>query len=99
MAKASLAKANSLSKHLILNIRNIFEQKTITNSFSEYFVNLGLKLVCEIPQLQRPFEIYLKGSDSSFREVTLSDEEIKTEFFSWKGSRSPGFDEINYDII
>ena len=90
---------NSLPKHLILNISNIFEQKTISNSFSEYFVNLGLKLVWEIPQSQRPFEIYLKGSDSSFKEVILSDEEIKTEFFSLKGSKSPGFDEINYDII
>ena len=57
---------NSLPKQLILNNRNIFYQKTIANSFSEYFVNVGPKLACEIPQSQRSFEIYLKGSDSSF---------------------------------
>ena len=57
---------NSLLKHLILKNRNIFDQKTIANSFNEYFVNVGPKLACEIPQLQRSFEIYLKGSDSSF---------------------------------
>ena len=89
---------NSLPK-LILNNRNIFDQKTIANSFNEYFVNVGPKLACEIPQSQRSFEMYLKESDSSFEEVISSDEEIKTEFFSLKDSKSPGFDEINYDIV
>ena len=31
---------NSLPKHLILNNTNIFYQKTIVNSFNEYFVNV-----------------------------------------------------------
>ena len=43
--------------------------------------------------------MYLKKSDSSFEEVTLSDGEIKTAFFSLKGSKSCGFDDINYDIV
>ena len=43
--------------------------------------------------------MYLKGSDSSFEELTLSDEGIKTTFFSLKGGKSPGFDEINYDTL
>ena len=43
--------------------------------------------------------MYLKESDSSFKELTLSDEEIKITFFSLKGDPSPGFDEINYDIV
>ena len=51
---------NSLPKHLILNNRNIFDQNTIVNSFNEYFVNVGPKLACEIPQSQRSFEMYLK---------------------------------------
>ena len=90
---------NSLPKLLILNNRNIFEQKTIANSFNEYFVNVGLKQACEISQSQRSFEMYLKESDSFFEEVTLSDEEIKTAFFCLKGGKSPGFAEINYDIV
>ena len=88
---------NSLPKHFIFNNRNIFDQKTIDNSFNEYFVNVGPKLVCEIPQ--RSFEMYLKGSDRSLEEVTLYDEEIKTAFFSLKDGKSPGFAEINYDIV
>ena len=43
--------------------------------------------------------MYLKGSESSFKGVTLSDEEIKTAFFSLKDDISPGFDELNYDIV
>ena len=42
---------NLLPKHLILNNRNIFDQKNIANSFNEYFVNVGPKLACEILQL------------------------------------------------
>ena len=90
---------NSLPKHFFLNDRIIFDQKTIANSFHECFINFGPKLVSEIPQLQRSFEMYLKGFDSSFEEVNLTDEEIKTAFFSLKGGKSPRFDEINYDIV
>ena len=90
---------NSLPKHLILNNRNIFNQKTIASSFNEYFANVGPKLACELPQSQRSFEMYLTESDGSFEEVTLSDEEIKTAFFSLKGGKSPGFNKINYDIV
>ena len=43
--------------------------------------------------------MYLKGSDSSFENVTLFDEEIKAAFFSFKGGKSPGFDEIIYNIV
>ena len=73
-----VGKGKLTTKISILNKRNIFDQKTIVNSFNEYFVNVGPKLVSEISQLQRSFEIYLKGFDSSFEEVILSDEEIKT---------------------
>ena len=43
--------------------------------------------------------MYLKGSDSSFKEVTLSDKDIKTAFFSLKFGKGHGFDEINHDIL
>ena len=48
----------------------------------------GPKLAGEISQLQRLFVMYLKGSDSSFEWVTLSDKEIKTEFFSLRWQKS-----------
>ena len=38
----------------------------------------------------------LKGYDSSFEDVTLSNEEIKIVFSSSKGAKSPSFDNINY---
>ena len=73
--------------------------KTIANSFNEYFVKVGPKLAPEIPQSQRSFEMYPKGFDSSLEEVTFCDGKIKTAFFSLKGDKSPGFDEVNYDIV
>ena len=43
--------------------------------------------------------MYLQGFDSTFEEVTLSAEKIKAAFFSLKSGKSPGFDEVNYDIV
>ena len=43
--------------------------------------------------------MYFKGSESSFKGVTLSDEEIKIAFLSLKDDISPGFDELNYDMV
>ena len=86
-------------KHLILSNRNIFDQKNIVNSFNEYFANVVPKLTSEIPQSQRSFEMYLKGFESFNEEVILSDEKLKTAFFSLKIGKSPGFDEVNYDIV
>ena len=40
-----------IAKHLILNIRIIFDSKIIANSFNKYFVNWT----------ERSFEMYLKG--------------------------------------
>ena len=62
----------------------------------KYFVSVGLKLACEISQPERSFQMYLKESDSSFEEVTLSDEEIKTAFFPLRGGKSPSFDESKF---
>ena len=79
-------------KLLIFNNKNISDWKIIASSFNEYFVNVRLKLESEIPQSQRSFEMYLKGSESSFEEGTSSDEEIKTAVFSLKGGKRPGLD-------
>ena len=43
---------NLLPKHPIFNNRNVFDQKTIANSFNEYFANVGPKLASEITQFQ-----------------------------------------------
>lgn len=58
---------NSLPGQLILDNRNIFEQKIIVNSFTGYFVKVGSKVVSKLPQLQRSFEMYPKRSDSSLK--------------------------------
>ena len=75
----------------------IFLKKSISNSFNEYLVNIGPKLAREIHQSQNHLRCI---SESSFEEVTLSDEEIKTAFLlSLKSGKSPGFDEVNYDAV
>ena len=43
--------------------------------------------------------MYLKESESHLEEVTISDEERKTVFFTLKRGKSPCFDEIKYHIV
>ena len=75
----------------------IFLKKSISNSFNEYLVNVGPKLTHEIHQSQNHLRCI---SESSFEEVTLSDEEIKTAFLlSLKSGKSPWFNEVNYDAV
>ena len=74
---------DSLPKHLILKNKNIFDQKTFKNSINECLVNAGPKLASEILQSQRSFEMYVKGSDSSFEVVALSNE-VKNSIFLLK---------------
>ena len=73
--------------------------KTISNSFNEYFVNVGRKLASEITKSQRSCKMYLRRCGSSFEEVILFDEEIETAFFSLMCGKSPGFNETNYGIV
>ena len=70
---------SSLEEHLEKE-NMVFRAVIITNSFNEYFVNVGPRLAGEIPQSQRSFKVYLKGFDSSFEELTLPDEQIKQHF-------------------
>ena len=63
----------------------MFLKKTIANSFNEDLVNVGPKLAREIHQSQDHLRCI---SDSSFEELTLSDEEIKTAFLSLKSGKS-----------
>ena len=94
-----LVNAKLPPKHLILSNRNIFDQKNIVNSFNEYFANVVPKLTSEISESQRLYEMCLKGFDSSNEDVILSDEKINTAVCSLKIGKSPGFDEVNYDIV
>ena len=84
--------SNPLPKHLILNNRNIFNQKTIANSFNECFADFEPKIASKMPQCQRPFEMNLRGYNGSSEEWPLSDDKRKTAFFYIKGGKSSGLD-------
>ena len=68
--KEVLAKANLSITHYqntwFLTAGTFLIKETIANSFDEYFIIVRPKLAGEIPLSQRPFEKYLKESDSSF---------------------------------
>ena len=63
------------------------------------FVNVGSDLASNILQAQKLFETYLNLTDTVFHDVPLSEDEIKTAFFSLKCGKSSGYDDMSYDIV
>ena len=79
----------------------IGKSKLVNNSLPKHLILNNRKIFDKkaiVNSFNNILSIYLKWSDSSFEELTLSDEEIRTAFFSFRGGKSPGFGQINYDI-
>ena len=45
-----------LPKYILLDKKHGYDQKTITNSFNNFFISDGPDLAPEIPQTQKSFE-------------------------------------------
>ena len=58
-SSAIFLERSSLEEHLEKE-NMVFRAVIITNSFNEYFVNVGPRLAGEIPQSQRSFKCILK---------------------------------------
>ena len=69
--KEVIGKANLSITHyqnILFSVIGIFLiKKNITNSFNEYFVNVGTKLACEIPQSQHHLSCILKALTALFK--------------------------------
>ena len=92
-------KSNILPRRLIINSIETYDKKIIANEFNNYFVNVGPNLASNIPPSSKHFETYLNHNESSLLEGDLTDEELKTAYFSLTNNKSPGYDEISANVI
>ena len=90
---------NGLPRRLIINETEISSEKEIAEHFNKYFVSVGPNLAAKIPHTAHHFKTYLRENKSVQEENNLSDEEFKKAFFSLKINKSPGYDDINFNVI
>ena len=74
-------------------------ENKIANEFNKYFADIGPSLAKNIPKPSIPFESFLKRVNTTLLSQSLSINELKDAFFFLKTNKSPGADEINFNII
>ena len=86
-------------KKVLLGKETITNSKLIAENFNNFFTEIGPKLASEIEKPAKTFDVYLKKVDVLQPEYPLSINELKDAFFSLQTNKSPGHDEISFDVI
>ena len=84
---------------LLVNEQEVSGKVEITNEFNTFFTNIGAELAKNIPNASRLFESYINRVDTTMPTDSLTINEVKEAFFSLKINKSPGSDEISFNVI
>ena len=88
-----------LPRKLVVNNVTITTAKDKAKHFNNFFTNIGPNLAKNIPTAAKPFQSYISQVNTTMSEYPLSINELKEAFFSLKSNKSPGYDEINFNIV
>ena len=101
-------------KELIVKVRNtesslpikfaiekeeVTEIKDIAQEFNNFFTIVGPNLAKKVPNFSNSFTSFLNQTQSIMEKNSLSINELKEAFFSLKTNKSPGYDDINYNVV
>ena len=89
----------NLPNNLKINKKSITDKKIIADKFNEFFINLGPNLAAKIPPSNMNIDSYLPHVCTIFAEKSVTEEEFKKAFFSLKPNKTPGYDNINVNIV
>ena len=67
--------------HERVNKNVIFEENHVANAFNNFFINIGPKLVDDIPTATRSFESYVQNTNETIKEERITINELKKSFF------------------
>ena len=99
IGKAKHSKKSNFPRKLKIGNKIKTGEDEIANEFNKYFANIGPSLAKNILNPSIPFESFLKRVNTTLLRQSLSIKELKDAFFSLKINKSPGADEINFNII
>ena len=92
-------KSSNLPRRITVNEVDIFDKRKIANEFNAFFTNIGSKFASKIPNASTTFESYINKPDSINKTKQLSMNELKDAFFSLKINKSPGYDDISFNVL
>ena len=99
ISKVKHSKKSNFPQKLKIGNKIKAGENEIANEFNKYFGNIGPSLAKNIPKTLIPFKFFLKRVDTTQPNQSLSINELKDAFFSMKKKKSPGVDEINFNVI
>ena len=92
-------KSSNLPRKITVNKADLFAQTKIVHEFNSFFTNIWENLTSKIPITSTPFEYFVNKSDFVMETKPLSMNKLKEAFYSFKSNKSPGYDDISYNII
>ena len=99
IGKAELQHKSHLPQKITVNKIKLFDKAKIANEFNKFFANIGIELASKIPTAKTTFETYVETVNLTMESNPLSINELKDAFFSLKINKSPGYDEISFNVV
>ena len=90
---------SSLPIKLVIEKTDLTEIKDIAEEFNNFFTNVGPNLAKKVPNSSNSFTSFLNQTHSIMEKNSLSINELKEAFFSIKTNKSPGYDDINFNVV
>ena len=88
-----------LTTKLVINKIDVKSEINAANEFNKYFCEQYSRVGQGNPNYIKNFGELLNKIDITISEDPIDINELKEVFFSLKGSKSPGYDGINYNVI
>ena len=82
----------NLPNNLKTSKTSVTDKTIIADKFNEHFINIGSNLTAKIPPSNMSFDSYITHVCTIFAEKSVTEEELKRAFFSFKFSKTPVYD-------
>ena len=78
---------------------DILDLEKIATEFRRFFANVGPMVAKQIPESKKAFESYLVKTFATMQHKSVSTNELRDAFFPLKLNKSPGYDEVSFNVV
>ena len=89
---------SSLPIKLVIEKKEVTDIKDIAEEFNNFFTNVAPNLAKKVPNSSNSCTSFLNQTHSIMEKNSLSINALKEAFFSLKTTKSPGYDDINFNV-
>ena len=88
-----------LPNFITVKNKEMFDQKKISETFNNCFVNIGPNLAASIPENKTTFQNYIYVNGPCLSIINLTNLELENAFASLKANKSSRYDDISADVV